>query len=40
MGLIPGQEAKIPHASWPESQNVKQKQYGNKLNKDFANGPH
>ena len=40
MGLIPGQGAKIPHASWPESQNVKQKQYGNKLNKDFVNGPH
>ena len=26
MGLIPGLGAKIPHASWPEKQNIKQKQ--------------
>ena len=31
--LIPHQEAKIPHASWPKKQNIKQKQYCNKLNK-------
>ena len=37
--LIPGQGAKILHASWPEKQNVKQKQYCNKFNKDFKNSP-
>ena len=36
----PGQGAKIPHASWPENQNIKQKQYCNKFNEDFKNGPH
>ena len=39
-GLIPGWGAKIPHASQPENQNIKQKQYCNKFNKDFKNGPH
>ena len=34
-GSIPGQGAKIPHASWPKTQNIKQKQYCNKFNKDF-----
>ena len=38
--LIPVQGAKIPHASWPENQNIKQKQHCNKFNKDFKNGPH
>ena len=33
MGSIPGQGAKIPHASWPKSQNIKQKKYCNKFNK-------
>ena len=33
-GLIPGSEAKIPHASQPINRNIKQKQYYNKL-KDF-----
>ena len=33
-GLIPGQRAKIPHAN----QNIKQKQYCKKFNKDFKNG--
>ena len=33
-GSLPGQEAKIPHALWPKKQNVKQKQYCNKFNKD------
>ena len=40
VGLIPGQGAKIPRASGPKNQNIKQKQYGNKFNKDFKNGPH
>ena len=40
VGLIPGEEAKIPHALWPKNQNIKQKQYCNKFNKDFKNGPH
>ena len=35
-GLIPGWRRKIPHAN----QNIKQKQYCNKFNKDFKNGPH
>ena len=39
-GLIPGQGAKIPHASQPKNRNTKQKQYCNKFNKDFKNGPH
>ena len=29
-GSIPGQGTKIPHASWPKNQNIKQKQYYNK----------
>ena len=33
--LIPGQGAKVPHASRPKNQNIKQKQYCNKFNKDF-----
>ena len=37
---IPGQGAKIPHASRPKNQNVKQKQYCKKFKKDFKNGPH
>ena len=32
---IPGQGTKFLHASWPKNQNVKQKQYCNKFNKDF-----
>ena len=39
-GSIPGRGAKIPHASWPRNQNIKQKQYCNKFNKDSKNGPH
>ena len=34
-GSIPGWGAKIPHASWPKNQNIKQKQYCNKFNKDL-----
>ena len=40
VGSIPGQGAKIPHASWSKSQNIKQKQHCDKFNKDFKNGPH
>ena len=39
-GSILGQGTKIPHASWPKNQNIKQKQCCNKVNKDFKNGPH
>ena len=39
-GSIPGLGAKIPHASRPKNQNIKQKQSCNKSNKDFKNGPH
>ena len=34
-GSIPGQGAKIAHASGPKNQNIKQKQYCNKFNKDL-----
>ena len=34
-GTIPGQGARIPHASGPKKQNIKQKQYCNKFNKNF-----
>ena len=40
VGSIPGWGAKIPHALWPKNQNIKQKHYCNKFNKDFKNGPH
>ena len=39
-GSVPGEEAKTPHAFWPKRQNIKQKQYCNKFNKDIKNGPH
>ena len=39
-GLIYSGEAKITHASFPKNRNIKQKQYYNKFNKDFENGPH
>ena len=32
--------AKIPHALCPINQNIKEKQYCNKFNKDFKNDPH
>ena len=38
--MIPGQGAKIPHALWPQIQNLKQKQYGDRFKKDFKTGPH
>ena len=34
-GSIPGQRAKILHASWPKNIEHKQKKYYNKFNKDF-----
>ena len=40
VGSIPSWGAKIPHALWPKNQTIKQKQYCNKFNKDFKNGPH
>ena len=40
-GLIPSPGAEIPLASWPKNpQNIKQKQYCNKFNEVFKNGPH
>ena len=39
MSRIPGWGAKIPHTSWLKNQNIKQKQYCNKFNKDFKNSP-
>ena len=35
VGSIPGRGAKIPHASQTRNQNIKQKQYSNKFNKDL-----
>ena len=40
VGSIPSRGAKIPHASGPKNENIKQKQYCNRFNKDFKNGPH
>ena len=40
VSLIPGQGVKILDASWPKKQNIRQKQYYNRFNKDFKNGPH
>ena len=40
VGSIPGLGAKISHASGPKNQNIKQKWYCNKFNKDFKNGPY
>ena len=37
---IPRWGTKIPHALLPKNQNMKQKQYCNKLKKDCKNGPH
>lgn len=33
--VVPGQRAKIPHASQPKHQNMKQKKYCDKFNKDL-----
>ena len=37
VGTIPGQGAEIPRALSSENQNIKQKRYCNKFNKDFFN---
>ena len=39
-GSIPGGGTRIPHASRPKNQDIKQKQYCNIFSKDFKNGPH
>ena len=39
VGSIPAPGAKIPHASRPKKQNIKQKQYCNPFNKGFKNDP-
>ena len=38
-GLIPGREARILPVLQAKNQNIKQKQYCNRFNKDFKNGP-
>ena len=35
VGLIPGRGAQVLHAFWPKNQNLKQKPYCNKFNKDL-----
>ena len=35
VGSIPGHGAMISHASWPKNQNITQKQYCGKFNKNF-----
>ena len=35
VGSIPGQEARVPHASQPRDESIKQKHYCNKSNKGF-----
>ena len=37
---VPGWAAKTPHASGPKLQTINQKQYCNKVNKDFKNCLH
>ena len=40
VGSIPGLGADSPHDTGARNPNVKQKQYCNKFNKIFKNGPH
>ena len=40
LGSIPGRGIRIPHASGPKDQSIKQKQCCSKFNKDFKSGPH
>ena len=37
---VPGWGTKMPHALESKKQNIKQKQYCNKFNRDFKNGLH
>ena len=39
-GSIPGQEAKIPHDSWPKKTKHKTEAILQQTHKDFKNGPH
>ena len=39
VGVIPNRRARISHSLSPNNQNIKQKQYSNKFNKDFKNDP-
>ena len=39
VGSLPGRGAEIANASRPKKQNMKQKKYCNKFDKDFKNGP-
>ena len=40
VGSILGRGAEILHAWWSTNQNINQKQYCNKFNKDFNDGTH
>ena len=40
LDLIATGGARIPCALWPKDQNIKQKQYYNKINKGFKNDLH
>ena len=39
-GSFPGPGAMVPYASWPKKQNLKQKRYCNKFNKDYIKTVH
>ena len=39
-GSFPCPRAMAPHASWPKKQNLKQKRYCNKFNKDYIKTVH
>ena len=39
-GFASSQGPKVLRVPWPKNQNIKQKQYYNKFNKDFISGPH
>ena len=40
VGSLPGRGVRIPQVSQPEKQNMKQKLYRDKINKDFRSGLH
>ena len=40
VGSVPVWETKIPHVTWPKSQNIQLKQYCNKFSKDFKQMVH
>ena len=39
-GSVPSWKVEIPHALWPKCQDIEEKQYCNKFNKDFKNDLH